>query len=96
MGAASGSGAGADDLMSTTINKVFDDQTAELEHIYQTAPVGLCLLDRDLRYLRINKRLAEMHGKPRLEHIGCTIREVLPALAPTLCSVESSRPANRS
>ncbi len=70
--------------MSTTKNNVFDDQTAELEHIYQTAPVGLCLLDRDLRYLRINKRLAEMHGKPRSEHIGCTIREVLPALAPTL------------
>ena len=35
-------------------------------------------------YLRINELRAEFHGKPVSEHIGCPIREVLPALAPIL------------
>jgi PAS domain S-box-containing protein len=67
-----------------TKKEAFQGEALELEHIYQTAPVGLCLLDRELRYLRINERLAEIHGKPVSEHIGRPLREVLPALAPTL------------
>jgi PAS domain S-box-containing protein len=67
-----------------TKKEAFQDEALELEHIYHTAPVGLCLLDRELRYLRINERLAEIHGKPVSEHIGRPLREVLPALAPTL------------
>ena len=67
-----------------TKKEAIHDETLELDHLYQTAPVGLCLLDRNLRYLRINELLAEFHGKPVSEHIGRTIREVLPALAPIL------------
>ena len=52
-----------------------------IETIYQTAPVGLCALDADLRYLRINERLATMNGKPVAEHIGRTVREMVPHLA---------------
>lgn len=54
---------------------------SELEDIYRNAPVGLCLLDRDLRFLRINERLAEINGVPAVEHLGKTVREVLPMLA---------------
>jgi PAS domain S-box-containing protein len=57
---------------------------AELERIYADAPVGLAALDADLRYLRINRRLAEINGLPPAEHIGRTISEVLPNLAPIL------------
>jgi len=39
-------------------NTELREQLPELEHIYRTAPVGLCLLDRDLRRLRINNPLA--------------------------------------
>jgi PAS domain S-box-containing protein len=56
-------------------------ELAEIEMIYRTAPVGLCLLDRDLRFVRINDRLAEINGLPAAAHIGRTVREILPSLA---------------
>lgn len=54
---------------------------AEIEAIYQTAPVGLCVLDERLRYVRINDRLADINGIESNEHIGKTIREVMPETA---------------
>ena len=53
----------------------------QLELLYRTTPVGLCLLDRELRFVRVNDRLAEMNGKPVEEHIGKTVREILPEFA---------------
>jgi PAS domain S-box-containing protein len=53
----------------------------ELQAIYETAPVGLCSIDRDLRYVRINSRLAEINGLPVKDHIGKSIHEVIPDLA---------------
>ena len=58
-----------------------DEDLIELETLYRTAPVGLCLVDRDLRYVRINERLAAINGKPPGEHIGRTIREIIPEIA---------------
>jgi PAS domain S-box-containing protein len=55
-------------------------QFEELEAIYRTAPVGLCVFDRDLRYRRINARLAEINGVAVEQHIGKTVREVVPSL----------------
>lgn len=59
-------------------------QLAELQSIYDSAHVGLCVLDRELRYVRINKRLAEINGLSVTEHLGRRIDEVLPSVAPTL------------
>ena len=56
-------------------------QFAELELLYRTAPVGLCLVDVDLRFVRINDELAALHGRPADEHVGRTLREVVPDLA---------------
>jgi len=53
----------------------------EIEAIYRNAPAGLCVLDRDLRFVRINDRLAEINGIPVAEHIGKTVGELLPELA---------------
>lgn len=58
-------------------------QLAEIETIYQSAPIGLGFLDTDLRFVRINQRLAEMNGLPVEAHLGRTVREVLPELADT-------------
>lgn len=58
-------------------------QLAEIEAIYQSAPIGLNFLDTDLRFVRINQRLAEMNGLPVEAHLGRTVREVLPDLADT-------------
>ncbi|MBD1825763.1 PAS domain-containing protein [Cyanobacteria bacterium FACHB-DQ100] len=57
---------------------------AEIEAIYATAPVGLCFNDTDLRYVRINQQLAEINGVPIQQHLGRTVREVLPELADQL------------
>jgi PAS domain S-box-containing protein len=54
---------------------------SELEELYRNAPVGLCLLDRELRFLRINERLAEINGLPAEEHLGKTVREAVPIVA---------------
>jgi len=54
---------------------------AELEDLYVNAPVGLCVLDCNLRYLRINERAAKINGIPAAAHIGKTVRELMPQLA---------------
>jgi PAS domain S-box-containing protein len=56
-------------------------QLTEIEAIYQTAPIGLAIFDRDLRYVRINQRLAEMNGIDIDDHIGRTLREIVPTVA---------------
>jgi PAS domain S-box-containing protein len=55
---------------------------AQLQAIYNGAPVGLCFLDKTLRYVSVNKRLADMNGAPIAAHIGRTVQEMVPALFP--------------
>jgi PAS domain S-box-containing protein len=54
---------------------------SDLELIYQQVPAGLAFLDQQLRYVKINERLAKLHACPVPEHIGRTLREVLPEQA---------------
>lgn len=56
------------------------DGLAELQSIYNTAPIGLCVIDSDLRWVRINERLAEINGFSPEAHIGRHIGELLPGL----------------
>jgi PAS domain S-box-containing protein len=57
-------------------------QRAELETVYQTAPVGLGLFDpAEFRYLRLNDRLAEIIGLPIPQILGRTISELAPPAA---------------
>jgi len=53
----------------------------EIEQIYRYSPVGLCFMDINYRYVRINEHMAEINGLPVSAHIGRTLREVLPGLA---------------
>jgi len=57
---------------------------AQLQAIYEGAPVGLCFLDRNLRYVSINRQLAEMNGVPIAEHLGRTVSDVIPELFPQI------------
>ena len=52
-----------------------------LDSFFMGATAGLVLLDTDLRYVRINETLAEMNGLPATDHIGRTVREVVPGMA---------------
>ncbi len=56
----------------------------EIEQIYRYSPVGLCFIDTNYRYVRINEHMAEMHGLPVSAHIGRTLREIVPQLADEL------------
>ena len=60
------------------------DHLRKLQLLYETAPIGLCELDHDLRYVRINGALARMNGIPAADHIGRTVREMVPDLADAL------------
>ncbi len=43
--------------------------------------MGLCALDTNLRFLRINARMAEIYGPATGTYLGRTLREVLPEVA---------------
>src|SRR5690606_37570363 len=55
----------------------------QLDAVYQSAPVGLAVLDSDMRFVRVNDELAAMNGAAIDEHIGKQPAEVVPALART-------------
>lgn len=55
---------------------------AQVQAVYDGAPVGLAFLDRDLRYRMINRKLAEMNGRPMEDHIGRTVSEMIPEIFP--------------
>lgn len=56
-------------------------QLIEIENIYRIAPIGMCMFDCDLRYIRVNDQLAKINGIPAHAHLGRTPREVVPDLA---------------
>jgi PAS domain S-box-containing protein len=61
------------------------ERFAELEALYCELPVGVCFLDRELRYLRISESLAAENGASAAAHIGRDLREMMaPALADAL------------
>ncbi len=73
---------------------------AEIEAYYDSAPVGLCALDSDLRFLRINAQMGELYGLAPGTYLGRTLHEVLPDFAaqvePLLRSVTATGKAVRN
>jgi signal transduction histidine kinase/ActR/RegA family two-component response regulator len=57
---------------------------AELDAVLSSAPVGFAFHDRDLRYVRINDRLAAAIGRNPSEIIGRRPSDVLPGLGPEI------------
>ena len=55
---------------------------AQLQALYDGAPVGLAFLDRNLRYKMLNRTLARMNGRPMEDHIGRTVSQMVPDLFP--------------
>ncbi|MEA2229123.1 MAG: hypothetical protein QOF04_2753 [Solirubrobacteraceae bacterium] len=54
------------------------EATARLDTFFESAPVGLALFDRNLRYQRVNAALARINGVRAEDHVGRTVLEVLP------------------
>ncbi|MEH2292665.1 PAS domain S-box protein [Nostoc sp.] len=57
---------------------------ARLNAFFSSAPVGMNIVDNQLRFVQINQLLAEINGLPQKDHIGKTIYEVLPHIAPLM------------
>jgi PAS domain S-box-containing protein len=55
-----------------------------LDALLEAAPVAVCFLDRELRYIRINQVFADINGLTIEEHLGRKFEEVLPAIAAEL------------
>ncbi|WP_433985125.1 PAS domain-containing protein [Tunturiibacter empetritectus] len=68
--------------------------------MYDGVPVGLCFVDRNLRYVSVNKRLAGMHHLPVAAHLGRYISEVMPSVfpsaSPICCAPSMDKPATTS
>ena len=58
-----------------------------LDTLFKTAPIGFCFIDRDLRYVRINERLAKLNGLPAEAHVGRHISEIVPNLVESVRAV---------
>jgi PAS domain S-box-containing protein len=82
---------------------------AQLQAIYDGAPVGLCFLDNNFRYVNLNQRLAEMNGLTVKAHLGRSIPEMFPEWFPifepfllralqgeAIAGVEIHRPSSKS
>jgi len=55
-----------------------------LDALLAAAPVAVCFLDRELRYIRINQVFADINGLTIEEHLGRKFQEVLPEMAAEL------------
>lgn len=53
----------------------------ELNALYNSTSIGMCMFDADMRVVRINDYLAQVHGKPAADHTGRTLHEVAPHVA---------------
>ena len=54
---------------------------AEIEELYRVSPQAMALIDRDMRFIRVNQRMAEMTGLEIEAHTGCALSEVMPRLS---------------
>ena len=74
----------------TTLDRLRDEiarlnrEKSQLLQLIAAAPVGFALLDHNLRFVRINAALKVIDGHSANEHIGQTLREVLPEQASAL------------
>ncbi len=54
----------------------------ELQALYSGAPIGLAFVDADLRYVNVNRKLADMNEASIEDHLGRRISDVIPEIFP--------------
>jgi PAS domain S-box-containing protein len=68
-----------------TDRKILDNELAlreqQLNGFFGNATAGLAFVDKDMRFIRVNDSLAAMNGPSAQDHLGKTVREMVPALA---------------
>lgn len=58
-----------------------------LDTLLTRAPIGFCMLDRELRYVRINDQLAGFNGIQAAAHVGRTVAEIVPTMEASVRTV---------
>lgn len=71
-------------LSVSSLESLPAQRLAQLQAVYDGAPVGLAFIDREMRYLNLNRRLANMNGRPMEDHLGRTVAEVIPEIYPSI------------
>ncbi|MFB8787407.1 MAG: PAS domain S-box protein [Potamolinea sp.] len=74
--------------------KVLEQELASREKLLNAffeaaacANVGLCIHDEELRFIQLNQTLAEINGSSIEEHLGKTLTEVIPDIAPFVAPI---------
>ncbi|MFY9167302.1 MAG: PAS domain-containing protein [Desulfomonilia bacterium] len=80
------------------IQKTMRYASEELNALYSSASIGMCLFDAGMRVVRINDYLARIHGTPAADHMGRTLHEVAPHVAARAeaivrAAIDTGRPA---
>ncbi|RVT87152.1 PAS domain-containing protein [Rhodobacteraceae bacterium CCMM004] len=68
-------------------NQDAENRLEEIERIYAQTPVAMGLVDRDMTYLRLNRRLAEVYGQPPDAIVGRQVSDVVPHIAELIAPV---------
>ncbi|AYV26065.1 MULTISPECIES: SpoIIE family protein phosphatase [Streptomyces] len=48
-----------------------------LDALFETCPIGLVMLDEELRYVHLNQVLADMDGVPLADHLGRRMQDIM-------------------
>jgi PAS domain S-box-containing protein len=67
-----------------TAERTARESEAELNAYFDASPVGMVVVDRQLRYLKANQQIVEMTRVPTDVRIGKSVRELLPELVDVL------------
>ncbi len=57
---------------------------ARLNAFFNAAPIGMGIVNRQLQYVQVNELLAQINEYPVADHIGKSLHEVVPHIAPTI------------
>jgi PAS domain S-box-containing protein len=71
----------ASEVRSRTLRDALRESRCLLDGFFTSSPAGLAVLDRELRFERVNETLAAINGSPVEAHLGKTLREIIPELA---------------
>ncbi|MFE0515232.1 SpoIIE family protein phosphatase [Streptomyces sp. NPDC058964] len=59
------------------VQQIHQCDAAMADHLLHSSPIGLAVLDKDLRFRFVNEALARVNGLPVGEHLGRSILDVL-------------------
>ena len=70
-----------EEAATSSDSKELHRRPSGIESAFEAAPIGLCFLDLDFRYVTVNKCFARNYGHPREHFIGHTVAQALPGQA---------------